>query len=434
MSPVEAGIAGIILLLVLFFLRMPIAFAMAFVGMIGFGYIVTWSAGTSILARDFFGQFYSYSLSAITMFVLMGSFAFVSGIGDRLYKAAYSLVGDMRGGLGIATIMGCAGFAAICGSTSATAATMGRIVLPEMRKYGYDDGLATGTVASAGTLGILIPPSTVFIVYGFLTEQSIGKLFVAGVFPGLILAILFSLTVYLICRINPKMGPRGEKIAWREKLKALTQLSEALLLFALVIGGLFLGWFSPVEAGGIGAAGALIIGLLRRSVTWPKFVEFTKDGLRTATMIICLITGAMIFGRFMAVTTIPFIIADWVEGLPLPPVAIMGVIVLIFLLGGCFMDAMALITLVVPVIYPVVIRIGFDPILFGVIIVLMANLGVITPPVGVNVYVIKAISPNTPLEKIFKGTMPFLAAILITTILVIVFPQIALFLTEYAKY
>lgn len=434
MSPVEAGIVGVILLLVLFFLRMPIAFAMAFVGMLGFGYIVTWSAGASILARDFLGQFYSYSLSAITMFVLMGSFAFVSGIGDRLYKAAYSLVGDMRGGLGIATIMGCAGFAAICGSTSATAATMGRIVLPEMKKYGYEDGLATGTVASAGTLGILIPPSTVFIVYGFLTEQSIGKLFVAGVFPGLILAILFSLTVYLICRINPQMGPRGESIGWREKFRALAQLSEALLLFALVIGGLFLGWFSPVEAGGIGAAGALIIGLLRRQVTWTKFVEFTKDGLHTATMIICLITGAMIFGRFMAVTTIPFIIADWVEGLPLPPVAIMGVIVLIFLIGGCFMDAMALITLIVPVIYPVVVRFGFDPIWFGVIIVLMAIMGVITPPVGVNVYVIKAFSPQTSIEKIFKGSLPFLISILITTILVIAFPQIALFLTEYAKY
>jgi tripartite ATP-independent transporter DctM subunit len=434
MGPVESGIVGIILLIILFLLKMPIAFAMAFVGMLGFGYIVSWSAGTSILARDFFGQFYSYSLSAITMFVLMGSFAFVAGIGERLYKAAYGLVGDMRGGLGIATIMGCAGFAAICGSTSATAATMGRIVLPEMRKYGYEDSLATGTIASAGTLGILIPPSTVFIVYGFLTEQSIGKLFVAGIFPGLILALLFSITVYLICRFNPQLGPPGEATGWREKIKISIQVFEAVLLFLLVIGGLFLGWFSPVEAGGIGAAGALVIGLLRRQVTWQKFIEFTKDGLRTATMIICLITGATVFGRFMAITTIPFIIADWVEGLPLPPVAIMAVIVMIFLIGGCFMDVMALITLIVPVIYPVVIRLGFDPIWFGVIIVLMANLGVITPPVGVNVYVIKAISPQTPLEKIFKGTLPFLAAILITTAIVIVYPQIALFLTSFAKY
>ena len=434
MGPIERGIAGIVLLFILFFLRMPIAFAMAFAGMIGFGYIVSWQTGFSVLARDFFGQFGSYSLSAITMFVLMGSFAFISGIGDRLYQAAYKMVGDMRGGLGIATVLGCAGFAAICGSTSATAATMGRIVLPEMKRYGYDDTLATGTVASGGTLGILIPPSAVFIVYGYITEQSIGKLFISGVIPGLILTLLFSFTVYLICRLNPAMGPPGEHISWKEKFRAVVHVFEAFALFALVIGGLFLGWFSPSEAGSIGAAGALLIGLLRREVTWSKFVEFTQDGLRTAAMIICLIAGATIFGRFMAVTTIPFIIADWVEGLPLHPNAIMVVIVLIFLVGGCFMDVMPLITLLVPVIFPVVLRLGFDPIWFGVIIVLMGILGVITPPVGVNVYVIKSISPDIPLQKIFKGIFPFLASILITVGLVIAFPQLAVYLTEFARY
>ena len=434
MSPIECGIAGVILLMVLFFLKMPIAFAMAFAGMIGFGYIVSWSTGVSILVRDFFSQFYSYSLSAITMFVLMGSFAFIAGIGDRLYQAAYKLVGDFRGGLGIATIVGCAGFAAICGSTSATAATMGRIVLPEMKRYGYDDTLATGTVASGGTLGILIPPSTVAIVYGYLTEQSIGKLFVAGIIPGLILAFLFSLTVYLICRVNPEMGPPGEHVCWREKIKGAFQAFEAVVLFLLVIGGLFMGWFSPVEAGGIGAAGALVIGLLRRQIRWKKFVEFTQDGLRTACMIICLIAGATIFGHFMAVTTIPFIIADWVEGLPLHPNAIMAVIVLIFLIGGCFLDVMPLITLLVPVIYPVVLRIGFDPIWFGVIIVLMGTLGVLTPPVGVNCFVIKSIAPEVPLETIFKGILPFLISILITSALVIAFPQLTLILSQFAKY
>ena len=434
MGPIECGIVGIILMIILFLLKMPIAFSMALVGLLGFSYIVSWSAGASMLARDLFGQFYSYSLCAITMFVLMGSFAFIAGIGERLYKAAYALVGDMHGGLGIATVLGCAGFAAICGSTSATAATMGRIVLPEMKKYRYEDTLATGTVASAGTLGILIPPSTIFIVYGFLTEQSIGKLFVSGIFPGLILALIFSVTIYLICKINPQLGPRGEPLVWREKIKSSFQALEALLLFLLVIGGLFLGWFSPVEAGGIGAVGALVIGLLRRQIKWKIFTQFIKDGLETATMILCLIAGATIFGRFMAVTTIPFIIADWVQNLPFSPNAIMAVIVLIFLLGGCFMDSMALITLLVPVIYPVVLRLGFDPIWFGVIIVLTTEAGVITPPVGVNVYVTKSLAPQVPLEKIFKGTFPFLLGIIILTVLVIVFPQIVLFLTEYVKY
>ena len=254
MSPIECGIAGVILLMVLFFLKMPIAFAMAFAGMIGFGYIVSWSTGVSILVRDFFSQFYSYSLSAITMFVLMGSFAFIAGIGDRLYQAAYKLVGDFRGGLGIATIVGCAGFAAICGSTSATAATMGRIVLPEMKRYGYDDTLATGTVASGGTLGILIPPSTVAIVYGYLTEQSIGKLFVAGIIPGLILAFLFSLTVYLICRVNPEMGPPGEHVCWREKIKGAFQAFKSCPFSSCDRGALWM--VQPIGAASVAGAGA----------------------------------------------------------------------------------------------------------------------------------------------------------------------------------
>jgi len=434
MGPVEIGIAGIVLLLVFFLLRMHIAFAMALVGMLGFCYITSWSAGTAMLAREFMGQFYNYSLCAITMFVLMGSFAFIAGIGERLYEGAYKIVGDLKGGLGIATIIGCAGFAAICGSTNATAATMGRIALPEMKKYNYNETLATGVVASGGTLGILIPPSTVFIVYGFLTEQSIGKLFVAGIIPGLILALLFSLTVYLICRIYPNMGPAGERINWREKLKAFIYVTDAIFLFLLVIGGMFLGWFSPVEGAGIGAVATIVLGLLHRKITWSRFVFFIKDGLRTAAMIICLITGATVFGRFMAVTTIPFIIADWVESLPFSATTISVIIVIIFVLGGCFIDAMALITLLVPVLYPVIIHLGLDPIWFGVIAVLVAQLGVITPPVGSNVYVVKGISPQTPLEQIFKGVYPFMLALLVTTFLVIVFPKLALFLPNYAKF
>lgn len=434
MSPIEIGIVGIVLLLVLFLLGMHIAFAMAFVGMVGFCCISSWSTGTSVLAREFMGQFYNYSLCAITMFVLMGSFAFLAGIGDRLYKGAYKLVGDIKGGLGVATVIGCAGFAAICGSTNATAATMGRIALPEMKKYNYNDTLATGLVASAGTLGVLIPPSTIFIVYGFLTEQSIGKLFVAGIIPGLILTLLFAITIYLICTIYPSMGPPGERVSWREKFKALVYMIDAILVFLLVIGGMFLGWFSPVEGAGIGVFATVVIGLLYRQITWNRFAYFVKDGLRTATMIICLITGATVFGRFMAVTTIPFIIADWIKTLPFSAPAISVVIVLVFLIGGLFIDAMALITLLIPVLYPVIQHLGLDPIWFGVIVVLVSQLAVITPPVGSNVYVIKGIAPHIPLEQIFKGIFPFILPIIITILLIIMFPQIALWLPNYAKF
>lgn len=428
MTPAETGFWGIVFLLVLVFLRVPIAFAMAIVGVLGFGYINSWQAGLSVLARDFFGQFSSYSLSAITMFVLMGSFAFAAGIGERLYKAAYGLVGDKKGGLCMATIVGCAGFAAICGSTAATAATMGKIALPEMRKYKYNDTLAAGTVASGGTLGILIPPSTVFIVYGFLTEQSIGKLFIAGILPGLVLTALFGLTSYLLCSLKPEWGPPGESLSLKEKAKALFSVFEALLLFALVIGGLFLGWFSPVQAGGIGAVLALFIGLVRKGLTWENFLEQTRDGLRTTAMILAVIAGATVFGRFMAITTIPFLLAGWVENMALPPAAITAIIIFIFFVGGCFIDVMALITLLVPILFPIIKHLGLDPIWFGVIVVLVSQMGVLTPPVGVNVYVVKALAPEVPLERIFLGTVPFLIAIIVATAIVVAFPSLSLLL------
>lgn len=433
MDPVNAGIIGIILLVLLFLLRMPVAFAMAFVGFLGFSYLGSFKAGFKLLARDIFEQFSNFPLSAIPMFILMGSFAFASGIGKRLYDAAYTVLGNLRGGLTIATVVACGFFAAICGSTSATAATIGKIALPEMKRYKYDDTLATGCLASAGTLGILIPPSTIFLVYGIITEQSIGKLFVAGIIPGIILTFLFVITVALLCWHNPTLGPAGTSTTFKEKVRALTGIGEALVLFGLVIGGLFFGWFTPTQAGGIGAAGALVIGLVRRQLSWKVFIESTKDGLRTSCMVLCVIACATVFGHFMAVSTIPFILADWIGGLPIHPMAVMGVIVFIYLIGGCFMDAMALVVLTVPVIFPVVIRLGFDPIWFGVIIVLVSEMGVITPPVGVNVYVIKGIAPEVPLETIFKGIFPFLLAIMVNTGILMAFPKIALILPGLIK-
>ncbi len=434
MSPETVGILGIVLLLSLFLLRMPIAFAMAFVGFVGFAYLGGVDPALNLLAQDIYDTFSLYSLSVIPMFILMGSFAFASGISDRLYTTTYTWVGSLRGGLTIATVLACAGFAAICGSTAATAATMGKIALPEMKKYGYDDTLATGTIASAGTLGVMIPPSTVLIVYGILVEESIGKLFVAGLVPGVILSLFFVAVVAILCFRKPEIGPAGTATTWLAKIKATGGIVEAVLLFLLVIGGLFLGWFSPTQAGAIGAGGALLIGLIRRQLTWKTFFEAGKDGLRTGCMVLFIITGAVVFGHFLAISTIPFLLADWVGNLPIHPMAIMGIIICIFFVGGFFMDSMALIVVIVPIFFPIVQQLGFDLIWFGVIIVLTGEMGVITPPVGVNVFVIKGIAPDIPLNTIFKGIFPFLYALIILTIIIVLFPQIATFLPNLISY
>ena len=428
MNPVTVGIIGIAILLLFFLLGMPIAFSMAFVGFAGFAYLAGFFPALSLLAQDIFGEFTSYPLSVIPMFILMGTFAFASGISQRLYQTTYAWIGHRRGGLTVATVLACAGFAAICGSTAATAATMGKIALPEMKKYGYDDRLATGTVAAAGTLGILIPPSTILIVYGILTEESIGKLFIAGVVPGVLLSLAFVATVVLLCLRNPALGPPGVPVSWRKRFGATLGIFEAVILFLLTIGGLFMGWFSPTQAGAIGAGGALLIGLGRRQLNWKKFIEAGKDGLRTACMVIFIITGAVIFGHFLAVTTIPFLLAETVGNLPIPPMAVMAVIIFIYFIGGFFMDSMALVVVTIPIFFPVVMELGFDPIWFGVIIVLVAEMGVITPPVGVNVFVIKGIAPDIPLHIIFRGILPFLAALIIVTMLLVIFPQIATYL------
>lgn len=434
MSPVVTGIVGIFLLLLLFLLRMPVAFSMTLVGVAGFSYLAGPEPALGLLKQDIFDTFSSYPLSVIPMFILMGSFAFASGISRRLYDTAYTWVGQLRGGLTIATVLACSGFAAICGSTAATAATMGKIALPEMQKYKYSDMLATGTIAAAGTLGILIPPSTILIVYGILTEESIGKLFVAGLLPGVLLSLLFVATVAIICTRNPQLGPSGAPTTWRKKIAAVKGIIEAFLLFVLTIGGLFLGWFSPTQAGAIGAGGALLIGLIRRQLSWQTFFEAGKDGLRTSCMVLFIITGATVFGHFMAVTMIPFMLADWVGSLPMPSFAIMAVIVFIYFIGGFFMDSMALVVVTIPIFFPMVMKLGFDPIWFGVIIVLVSEMGVITPPVGVNVFVIKGIAPEIPLEVIFKGILPFLLALILFTIVLMIFPQLATYLPSLVTY
>ncbi len=433
MSFILVGMIGIVILLVLFLLGVPVGFAMAMVGFAGFSYLSSIEAGFNLLAKDVFSSFSSYSLTVIPMFVFMGQIAFQSGMAKKLYAAAYGVLGRTRGGLAMTTTLACAGFAAICGSTNATAASMGVISLPEMKKYNYSPELATGSVAAGGTLGILIPPSVVFIVYGIITSVSIGKLFLAGILPGLLLTGLFIITIYILCRLHPSYGPPGESLTIRQKLTSLAGVTETLVLFSLVIGGLFAGWFTPTEAGGIGAGGALLIGLIEGKFTWSAFRNCLKDTLRISCMVMVIVAGAMIFGHFLALSRIPLEVATWIDNLVLPPVVIMALIIFIYLVSGCFIDMLAVILLTVPIFFPIIVSLGFDPLVFGVIIVMTGMMGTITPPVGVNVYIVRGVAEDVPLGTIFRGALPFLIAMILATTIVLIFPQIALFLPNLGK-
>ena len=430
MSEFAAGIIGITAFFTLLALRMPIAYAMALVGFAGFSYLVSLPAAFSMVTQEIYSTFASPSLSVIAMFVWMGFLAFYSGIGTKLYVFAYKLIGHFPGGLAIATQAACAVFGAICGSNTATAATMGAIALPEMRKYKYDTSLATAGIAAGGVLGVLIPPSVIFIVYGMSTEQSVGALFMAGIIPAIILMLLYMIAIYILAKRNPDIAPAGPKAGWQERLSALRGgLGEVLIVFSISIGGLFAGWFTPTEAGAVGAAGVLAVALLGRRLDWEKFKNSLMDATRTTAMIMLMVAGAVVFGRFMAVSRIPFEFADWAGSLPLPAFAVMGIILIINLILGCFIDALALILLTIPIFYPVVVdTLGYDPIWFGVITVMVVAMGVITPPVGMNVYIIKGVAPDIPLEKIFQGVWPFLIALVVCLVLLVAFPQIATFL------
>ncbi|MFP4088152.1 MAG: TRAP transporter large permease [Desulfobacteraceae bacterium] len=433
MSLTATGVIGIAVLIILLFSNMPVGFVMGFVGFLGFSYVVNVEAGLSLLARDVWDVFSSYGLTVIPLFVFMGQIAFHAGISRRLYDSAYVFLGHRRGGLAMATVGACAGFSAISGSTNATAATMATVTLPEMKRYNYDMGLATGTVAAAGSLGILIPPSVVFIVYGILTEQSIGKLFAAGILPGILLTILFLLVIHLRVWKNPSLAPPGPRTTWLQRIRSFSGVAETLLIFALVMGGLFFGIFTPTEAAAAGAFLTLLLSLIRGQLSWNGFIQSLADTTRISCMVMIIVTGAVVFGHFMAITRVPFDLAAWVTGLPLPRFAIMMVIILLYLCGGCFMDALAMVMLTVPIFFPVAQALGFDPIWFGVVIVLITEMGVITPPVGVNVYVVSGVAKDVPLETIFKGVLPMLLALVICNLMLLIFPQIALFLPGLIK-
>ena len=434
MNPVTLVIVLTIVMVILFLLRMPIGFAMALVGIIGFSALRGLGPGLSIVTRDLFDVFSSYSYTAITMFILMGTLAFYTGISRRLYDAGYTMFGRLPGGLAISTIAACAMFSAICGSTNATAAAMGRVSLPEMKRYKYDDALATGCVAAAGSLGILIPPSTIFLVYGIMTENSIGKLFISGVIPGIILATLFAVTVLIITIRNPKLAPPGGPTTWKEKVQGMTGIIEALVLFLLVILGIFLGWFSPTYAAAAGTAGVIVIGLVRRQLTWQGFLNGVRDAIRINCFIMVIVAGAFVFGHFLTVTNIPTMLVNWVEAMHMNKYLVLIAVIAIYYVISMFMDELALIVLTIPIFYPLILSVGWDPIWFGVIMVVLVEMGVIAPPVGINVFVIYGVAEGVPLTTIYKGIFPFLACMFVLAVLLMVFPALATWLPSFMTY
>ena len=427
MSPELVGVIGLIALIVLLFSGMWIGFAMAFLGFFGFAYLAGFQAALGVLATVPYSSIALYGVSVVPLFLLMGNVAANSGISADLYKTGYKWVGHLPGGLAMGTIGACAGFAAICGSSMASGVTMGKVALPEMEKYKYDPRLATGCVASGSTLGILIPPSLGFILYGLLTEESVGKLFMAGILPGILLAFLFIITIYIWAKRNPEMGPPGEKVSLKEKIISLKNTWAMVILFLLVMGGIYGGFFTPSEAGAIGAFGSIIITFISGKLNLKKLLDTLLQTGQMTAMVLILLVGSMIFMNFLSISKLPFSVADFVAGLTLPKYGLFAIIILIYLILGMFMDAMSSMVITVPIIYPTILVLGFDPVWFGVIMVLVVEMGLITPPVGMNVFVLSSVTDES-LGTIFRGTTPFVFAILVGIILMTIFPKIALFI------
>lgn len=431
MDPVTVGYIGVGVLIVLLFSGIHIGLTMGLIGFLGVVYLVGWEAGIGVLTTVPFTTWAGFDLSVIPLFILMGEFCFMGNLSNDLFASAYKFLGSLRGGLAMATVGACAAFAAVSGSSVATSATMATVVLPEMKKYKYDDGLATGTLAAGGTLGILIPPSIYLVIYGMLTEQSIGKLFLAGFVPGILQALMFIAVIALLCYRNPKLGPAGPSSTWLEKIKSLKNVWIVVLLFLLVIGGINLGWFSPTEGAGIGAIGAFFFALARRKLGWKGMKTSLVETIKTSGMIFLIFLGATILGYFFAITRLPNALSTAVASLDLSPFLVWFIIVLVYLFLGCIMDSMAMILLTVPILFPLMCGLGglgFDPIWFGVMVVIVVEMGLITPPVGINVFVIKGMAKDVPTSVIFKGIIPFLIVDVVEIIILTFLPGIVTFI------
>jgi C4-dicarboxylate transporter DctM subunit len=428
MSPIAVGVIGFVVLFSFLAFGLPIGVGMAVVGFGGLWYLISQGAAIAKLGIIPFEVIANWSLATLPLFLLMAHIIFASGLSRDLYNVAAKWLGHQRGGIAMATVGGCAGFAAVSASSLATAVTMGLVALPEMKRYNYDPALATGCVAAGGTMGQLIPPSAGLITYGIITETSIGRLFAGGLIPGIIEAVLYIITIYILCIWKPSYGPRGPSYSLKEKVMSLANCGEIIGLILLVLGGIVLGWFSPTEAGAIGAFGAIVFSMFRRRLNWEKFKYALIETMKTTGMLYGILIGAFVFKYFMAVTTIPFALADFIGGLNLPPLAIMALIMLVYLFLGAIMDALTMILLTIPIFFPLAMSLGFDPIWFGVILVGMTEIGLITPPIGMNVYAISGIAPDVPVTTIFRGVIPFLIADFCRMTLYLLFPAIILFL------
>jgi C4-dicarboxylate transporter DctM subunit len=428
MSTDAIAVLGFFVLFALLLLRVPVGMAMGLVGVTGYAWIVGPGPALKLVGQTSMRTVTDYTFGVIPMFMLMGSLVSVSGVSRELFKAANSMIGHLRGGLGVATVLACGGFAAICGSSVATAATFSAVAYPEMRRFNYPQSFSTGVIAAGGTLGAILPPSTVLAVYAILTQQDIGKLFMAGIIPGILAMAMYVMTIALIVRFRPTWLPGGEVKPWPERVADLKNVWAPLVLFIFVIGGLYGGFFTPTEAGGVGASGAFILGVLRRKLDGPKIREALLSATRTAAAVFTVLIGALLFGYFLTITQSPQKLTEFLTSLGIGRYGVLALIMLMYLVLGCLMDAMAMIILTVPIIFPVIVHLGFDPIWFGVIIVMTVELGLIHPPVGMNVFVIKSVVKDVSFTTIFKGVLPFILTDIVRLIILIAFPIIALWL------
>jgi len=428
LSPDAVAVIGFVALFTLMLLRVPVGMAMGLVGVCGYSYIAGSGPALKLIGQTSMRTVTDYTFGVIPMFMLMGAFVSVSGVSRELFRAANAFIGHLRGGLGMATVIACGGFAAICGSSVATAATFSSVAYPEMRRFGYPQSFSTGVIAAGGTLGAMLPPSTVLAVYAILTQQDIGKLFMAGIIPGLLAMAMYVLTIFIIVKVKPDWLPRGPATSWSERFAGLKDVWAPLLLFVFVIGGLYGGFFTPTEAGGVGATGAFLLGVLRGKLDRAGILEALLSATRTAAAVFTVLIGALIFGYFLTMTQTPQKLTGFLTELGLGPYGVLALIMLMYLVLGCLMDAMAMIILTVPIIFPVIVQLGFDPIWFGIIIVMTVELGLIHPPVGMNVFVIKSVVHDVSFMTIFKGVIPFVLTDILRLIILIAFPMIALWL------